>query len=80
MDSKAHWEKIYTSKSVKEVSWYRDHLSTSLDLIQRTGASTSAKIIDIGGGASTLVDDLLRLGFENVSVLDLSAMALEKAK
>jgi SAM-dependent methyltransferase len=80
MDSKAHWEKIYTNKSAKEVSWYRDRLDISLELIQRAHLSKDAKIIDVGGGASTLVDDLLRMGFEDVSVLDLSAMAIEKAK
>ncbi len=62
------------------MSWYREHLETSLELIRRTGLAADAELIDIGGGASTLVDDLLRLGFLSVSVLDLSAVALEKAR
>ncbi|MGH9679389.1 MAG: class I SAM-dependent methyltransferase [Candidatus Acidiferrales bacterium] len=79
MDNKAHWEKIYTSKPIKEVSWYRDRLSTSLELIGRAGLPAKAKIIDVGGGASTLVDDLLRMGFGNVTVLDVSAAAMENS-
>jgi hypothetical protein len=60
MSDKAHWEEIYSKKSVDEVSWYREHLDVSLDLIARTGISReNAAIIDIGGGASTLVDDML---------------------
>ena len=80
MAGKAHWENIYATKSVQELSWYRGRLDTSLELIQRTGLPRNAAIIDIGGGASTLVDDLLRMDFRDVTVLDLSAAALQKAQ
>ena len=59
MVDKTHWEDIYSTKSVNQVSWYREHLNVSLDLIAKTGISLNAAIIDIGGGVSTLVDDLL---------------------
>ncbi len=77
---KAHWENIYATKSVRELSWYRDRLVTSLELIERAGLPKTAAIIDVGGGASTLVDDLLRMGFRDVSVLDISAGALSQAR
>ena len=80
ISDKAHWERIYKEKSVREVSWYRPHLDVSFDLIQQTGLKTDAAIIDIGGGASTLVDDLLEHGYTNVEVLDISRLALEAAK
>jgi SAM-dependent methyltransferase len=80
MGNKSHWENIYATKSAMEVSWYRDRLDISLELIQRANLAKDVEIIDIGGGASTLVDDLVRIGFQNVSVLDLSALALAKAK
>src|SRR3990167_2839503 len=63
-----------------EVSWYQEAPTTSLTLIQKVGLNKDDRIIDVGGGASTLVDQLIRLGFEDVTVLDLSAAALEKAK
>jgi hypothetical protein len=59
MSDKDHWEEIYSKRPAGEVSWYREHLDVSLDLIVRTGISRNAAIIDIGGGASTLIDDLL---------------------
>jgi 3-dehydroquinate synthetase len=59
MVNKTHWEKIYSDKSVNKVSWYREHLNVSLDLIAKTGLKRDAAIIDVGGGAATLVDDLL---------------------
>jgi hypothetical protein len=68
MDSRSHWEKIYGEKAPNAVSWYRPHLETSLSLIERV-ASTDSAIIDVGGGESTLVDDLLSHGYENVTVL-----------
>lgn len=80
MSDKKHWEGIYERKDSKEVSWYRAHLDVSLDLIRETGLSLDARIIDVGGGASTLVDDLLDLGYTKVSVLDISKAALEVAK
>lgn len=80
MSDRTHWNKIYSKRSVHEVSWYREHLDVSLDLIAKTEVSRKGAIIDIGGGASTLVDDLLRIGYENVSVLDISATALLRAR
>ena len=84
MDSnstKQHWEGIYQTKdTVREVSWYQDIPKTSIDLILSTGVDKNANIIDIGGGDSRLVDKLSELGFKNISVLDISAKALQKAK
>lgn len=76
-----HWENVYRTKDTQQVSWYRPHLETSFAWIERaTGGNLSAKIIDIGGGASTLVDDLLQRGYEHVAVLDIAQSALEVAK
>lgn len=72
-----HWDGIYRKRAPDGVSWYTPHLRRSLSLIQRVAPSLDARIIDVGGGASTLVDDLLRLGYQNLTVLDLSAAALE---
>ena len=77
---RAHWDQIYTSKGENEVSWFQDNPARSLELIAAVGATPSAKIIDIGGGASRLVDCLLAKGFRAVTVLDLSVAALEAAK
>jgi hypothetical protein len=67
MDVRTHWEKIYAEKAPNVVSWYRPHLETSLALIEQTASGRSASVIDIGGGESTLVDDLLARGYENIS-------------
>lgn len=80
MERRSHWEHIYSSKAPTEVSWYQVHPEKSLELIARTGAKKTAQIIDVGGGASTLVDDLLVRGFQNVTVLDVASAALERAK
>lgn len=80
MNKKAHWEKVYQTKSDQQVSWFREHLDNSLQLILSTKADKSAAIIDVGGGSSTLADDLLTQGFTDISVLDISAAALEKSK
>jgi 2-polyprenyl-3-methyl-5-hydroxy-6-metoxy-1,4-benzoquinol methylase len=79
MDAHHHWEKIYTERAPTAVSWYRPHLETSLALIGRV-ASKDSMIIDVGGGESTLVDDLLSRGYENVTVLDISHRAIEENK
>lgn len=76
----AHWQSVYTSKDEKEVSWFQDSPTTSLDLIELTRVDRKAAIIDIGGGASRLVDALVDRGFESITVLDLSAAALDTAK
>jgi 2-polyprenyl-3-methyl-5-hydroxy-6-metoxy-1,4-benzoquinol methylase len=77
---KTHWENIYAIKAPESVSWYRAHLETSLALIERATDARSASIIDIGGGESTLVDDLLLRGYENLTVLDVSETAIEVTK
>jgi 2-polyprenyl-3-methyl-5-hydroxy-6-metoxy-1,4-benzoquinol methylase len=77
MGAKNHWEKVYTTRSPESVSWYRAHLETSLALIERAAPARSASIIDIGGGESTLVDDLLVRGYRNLTVLDVSQTAIE---
>jgi len=79
-DTREHWERVYATKAPDEVSWFQSHLETSLDLIQRAACDRSASIIDVGGGASTLVDDLLARGYENLTVLDISSASLEVAK
>jgi SAM-dependent methyltransferase len=80
LDSKKHWETVYETKNPNQVSWTQETPETSLEFIHSFGLKKTAKIIDIGGGDSTLVDCLLDAGFENISVLDISAKALEKAK
>jgi SAM-dependent methyltransferase len=80
VESKAHWENVYSTKATTEVSWYQEHATTSLRLIQEARVSRSASIIDVGGGASTLADGLLAQGFERLTVLDLSRAALAAAK
>ena len=79
MDSagrQAHWENVYGTKGEKEVSWFQDRPTISLDLIDATGVAKGASILDIGGGASRLIDALLDQGFESLTVLDLSEKAL----
>jgi trans-aconitate methyltransferase len=76
----AHWENVYTTKAENEVSWFQQSPAPSLDLIVQAGATSKSAIIDIGGGASRLVDSLVEQGFEDITVLDLSAAALAAAK
>lgn len=80
MDKKTHWETVYKTKTPDQVSWTQDVPQPSLDFIESLNLEKNAKIIDVGGGDSKLVDHLLHYGFENVSVLDISAKALERAK
>ena len=80
MQPKNHWEHVYSTKKTESVSWFQEHAEQSMRLIRGTGVPYSAGIIDVGGGASTLVDDLLRSGYRAVSVLDLAAAALSVAK
>lgn len=80
MESKAHWEKVYQTKAPDAVSWYAPHLDTSLKLIEQASPDKQAAIIDVGGGESTLVDDLLSRGYKNLSVLDISQTAIDVAK
>jgi len=76
----AHWEGVYTQKGEGEVSWFQENPAPSLELIAQVGATPTSAIIDIGGGASRLVDNLVERGFEDVTVLDLSDAALQAAK
>lgn len=80
LDRKKHWETVYKTKNPDEVSWTQDIPKTSLEFIHSFGLNKTAKIIDIGGGDSKLVDYLLSQGFLNVTVLDISATSLERAK
>lgn len=80
MENKTHWEKIYQTKSTMQVSWFQERPVLSLQYIQRTGVEKTAQIIDVGGGASTLVDHLLDDGFQHVTVLDISIAALRVAQ
>lgn len=80
MSKREHWEKVYRTKSASDVSWYQPHLARSLELILRTGVDSDARILDAGGGASTLVDDLLARGFRRVMVVDIAQSALDAAK
>ena len=77
MDTSPHWEGVYKSKASSAVSWYRPHLDRSLQLIEKAAPERGASIIDVGGGESTLVDDLLGLGYRNLTVLDISQTALD---
>lgn len=79
-DRKSHWENVYTENTPAEVSWYQIEPAVSLELIVSTGISHAGKIIDVGGGASVLVDKLLDQGFQDLTVLDVSSKALDYAK
>ena len=78
-DPKEHWERVYEAKSPDAVSWYRPHLERSISMLEATGLGKDAEILDVGGGASTFVDDLLERGWRHVTVLDLSTAALDRA-
>jgi SAM-dependent methyltransferase len=80
IDRQTHWQNVYRTKAVDAVSWYRPHLDVSVELLERAGLSTDSRVIDIGGGASTLVDDLLDRGLRGISILDVSAEALAIAR
>ena len=80
MQAKTHWEQVYSTKPVTEVSWFQEHSEVSIDLIDRTGVGKGGAIIDVGGGASRLVDDLLAKGYQDLTVLDISAAALSVAR
>jgi SAM-dependent methyltransferase len=80
MDSKSHWEAVYSTKSPDTVSWFQEHAEESLRLIASIRLGSEAAIIDVGGGASKLVDDLLAAGYDDISVLDLSAAAMAAAR
>lgn len=75
-----HWDAIYGTKGAQDVSWYRPHLDRSLKFIDQAGLASNAEIIDVGGGASTLVDDLLARGYGNITVVDISEAAMKQAQ
>lgn len=75
-----HWDTVYATKRADEVSWFQPSAETSLKLVRRTGVARDAAIIDVGAGASTLIDGMIAEGFTDLSVLDISAVGLEQAK
>jgi len=77
---KNHWENIYSTKKLNEVGWYQPTPETSLNFIKEMKLPKTASIIDIGGGDSFLADNLLEIGYQNISVLDISKKAIERAK
>jgi SAM-dependent methyltransferase len=79
-DRREHWDRVYQTKRATEVSWYRPHLDTSLALIEQAAPERTAAIIDVGGGESTLVDDLLARGYADVTLVDLSQTALDATR
>lgn len=79
-DRTSHWENVYTTKAETQVSWFQENPAISLRLIRDAKAAPDSRIIDIGGGASRLVDALIEQGFRALSVLDISAAALDTAK
>jgi len=80
VDARQHWERVYRTKQPTEVSWYAPHLGVSLRIIEEAAPERSSRIIDVGGGEATLVDDLLDRGYRYLSVLDVSGTALDVAK
>lgn len=80
MTTQAHWENVYQTKAVDDVSWYRPHLEVSLRLIADAAPDASSAVIDVGGGEATLVDDLVVHGYSDVTVLDISPAAIDVAK
>ncbi len=80
IDEKQHWEGVYNTKAADAVSWYQPHLEKSLQFILNAAPSRLTQIIDVGGGESTLVDDLIKAGYKNTSVLDISEKAIEVCK
>ncbi|MFC2129312.1 class I SAM-dependent methyltransferase [Bacteroidota bacterium] len=79
-DRTAHWENIYKTKQLTDVGWYQQKPETSLEFIKQLEIPLNASIIDIGGGDSFLVDHLLDLGYSDITVLDISGAAIERAK
>ena len=80
MSRKAHWEAVYTQKAPETVSWYQPRASVSLRLIELAGVGPGDRIIDVGGGASVLVENLLEAGHRELTVLDLSGAALARTR
>jgi ubiquinone/menaquinone biosynthesis C-methylase UbiE len=79
-DMANHWQSVYRTKQPDQVSWYASHLNVSLELLKQAGLNSESRIIDIGAGASTLVDDLLDMGLRQIMLVDISAAALDVAR
>ena len=80
LTKKKYWDTIYREKSTIDLGWFQEVPTISLDLIKSAGIEKDARIIDVGGGDSFLVDHLLALGYSNITVLDLSESAIERGK
>jgi len=80
MKTQEHWDQVYSTKRDNEVSWYQAHPGHSLELVRSAAPILSASILDVGGGASRLVDELVGLGYSNLTVLDVSLFALDRSK
>jgi len=79
-DCKAHWAQVYATKAANKVSWYQEHPELSLAFIRSTGVAANGSIIDVGAGASTLVDHLITAGYTDITLLDISEAALAVAR
>ena len=79
-EKEKHWEIIYETKKLNEVSWFQKYPTDSIELIKSLNLNLNANIIDVGAGESRLVDNLIELGFTNIDVLDISVCAIKKAK
>ncbi len=80
IDRRAHWDEVYRSKATRELTWYQPKPETSLRLIESAGLDTDARVLDVGGGTSTLVDCLLDTGYDNLGVLDVSPVVLQRTR
>ena len=80
LSSKEHWNKVYTNNSITQLGWYEAQSFPSVQLIERCAVPKHYPIVDIGSGTSTLISDLLELGYQNLYPIDISDVALEKAK
>ena len=80
MSNKTHWESIHQTKTPTQVSWFQEHSRLSLQFIENTGVDRAGQIIDVGGGISTLVDDLLASDYKHITVLDIAAASLQTAQ
>ena len=80
MQSSAQWDHVYSTKAADAVSWYQPHADLSLQMVEASGIPTTAAMLDVGGGTSVLVDDLLAAGYSDITVLDMSAAALDAVR
>jgi len=80
MSQKVHWEEVYSAQPTEKLGWFKPHLQTSLTWIRELGLTVDAAIIDVGAGASTLVDDLIDAGYRSITILDISESALSSVR